>query len=284
MKSVAIVLGTYNRLACLQRAIASIRCAVGPHPYQIVVVDGGSTDGTREYLLRCYDVHMIPQSLPLKGAVRAFNEGFGYAVDQRFDYVMHLNDDAEILSAGWERNMLEWGAPIAMAIYEIERDKTIGEVAFQFDLRGDWGYDRVNGVPYANFGVIRREVGEAVAQKQGDPTGRAWWNPIYRTYGADTEFGCWIWDLGYRVHLGSGRVHDTNRQDAMRAENTGHNKHGDGERFWARWRDKDLSRHLRKFPGLYDGHVIPAPEHVVHPPPPVSQASKRRGRAGNCPR
>lgn len=230
-KSVAIVFGTFNRKALLERAVASVRTRTGPHPYQIVVVDGGSTDGSLAWLAEQPDVHTIRQEGPLTGAVIAFNLGFGYAVDEGFDYVMHLNDDAELVRGS-----------IAEAIGIMERDPKVGEVAFEFDLRGGWGFETVNGAIYANFGVIAREAGMAVARIQGDPTGRAWWNPIYRTYGADSEFGVWLWKLGYRVHPGIGlRVHDANELDELREKNLANDPdRPDSRLFWSRWRDEKL--------------------------------------------
>jgi glycosyltransferase involved in cell wall biosynthesis len=280
MKTVAIVLGTFNRLNSLQRSIASVRAAVGAHPYEIIVVDGGSTDGTREYLAQCFDVKLIRQVGPLTGAVRAFNLGFEAAVERDYHYVMHLNDDAEIITKGTGPGHMIKDAPIADAIDLMEKDATIGEVAFEHDLRGKFNWEYVNGVPYANFGVVRREAGMAVAKAQGDHTGKAWWNPIYRTYGADTEFGVWLWKLGYRVLEGAGlRVHDMNEQDALRAANTGNNKNGDSDLFWSRWRDEDLLQHV-KVPTrrqLLEG-IAPA-----KPPVPYQGRRKAGGRPGNCP-
>lgn len=293
MKSVAIVLGTYNRLGSLQRAIASIRIAVGAHPYRIVISDGGSSDGTLPYLARCADVHCIDGGL--EGAVVAFNRGFAWAVDQGFDYVMHLNDDAEIIAVK--------PPAIAAAIVLLETYPQIGEVAFEFDLRGDWGFDTVNGAPYANFGVVRREAGIAVAKAQGDPTGRAWWNPLYRTYGADSEFGCRLWQLGWWVYPARGlRVHDLQHQDALRAQNASHNRHGDSDKFWARYNHVDLRR-LVSAPvrQILERPATPppvlAPAAPAPPPPPrrrIRQPSLRRrargarvlgrgNRGGTCP-
>lgn len=241
MKPVAIVLGTYNRLACLQRAIASIRASVGAHPYCIVVCDGGSTDGTWRYLDSCRDVMMLHAGLD--GAVKAFNAGFAWAVEQRFPYIMHLNDDAEIVTAADDPDYCS-KHPIVDAIDVMEDDPTLGEVAFAIDLRGDWGFECINRAPYANFGIVRREAGMEVA-RTWDPAGEKWWNPIYRTYGADCEFGARMWQLGWTIYpCRSLRVHDVNHQDELRVANTGNNKNGDADLFWSRWRDVDLVKHV----------------------------------------
>jgi hypothetical protein len=76
MPDVGIVFGTYNRLPLLQVCISSLRPSVGSLSYEIVVVDGGSSDGTQHWA-RCQpDVVLIEQTLPLTGAVIAYNLGF----------------------------------------------------------------------------------------------------------------------------------------------------------------------------------------------------------------
>jgi glycosyltransferase involved in cell wall biosynthesis len=223
----AVVLGTYNRRAMLERAIASAHSAAGKIPITIVVVDGGSVDGSQEWLRSQSNVVLIEQQLPLTGAVRAFNLGFGYAVDQGFPFVVHFNDDAEFVT----------DAAIEKAVGILQSKPRVGEVAFEFDLRGPWGFDSIHNRWYANFGIIRREVGMDVARRQGDPTGRAWWNPIYRTYGADAELGCWIWAMGLEIERGFGlRVHDCCANDDLRQINEGHNPHRTDSRLFAqRW-------------------------------------------------
>ncbi len=152
---VSIVIPTYNRLARLCRCIAKVRANV-KLPYEIVVVDGGSTDGTRAYLAGDGGAHVILEP-EREGAVRAFNKGFKAA---KGHYVMWLNDDAHPLPGSVE-------AAVAM----IERCDDVGMVAFYHD----WSRERnvldsverdgrrysiynVRGYPYANFGLIRRSL------------------------------------------------------------------------------------------------------------------------------
>lgn len=233
MTRVAVVFGTFNRFELLKRAVASVRKAAGCLRCELIVVDGGSTDGSREWLAQQPDVTLIGQRGPLTGAVGAFNLGFGYAVDQNFDFVMHLNDDAEIVT----------DRAIEEAVRILQGNPKIGEVAFAFDLYGSWSFDHVNGKPYGNFGVIRLAAGKAVAQAQGDSTGRAWWNPRYRTYGADSEFGVWLWKLGWEVYTASNlQVHDAQAMDTLRANNEAANPNRiDSQLFWTRWGNEDYT-------------------------------------------
>jgi len=84
----SIVFGTYNRYDMVVELIESIRQRVET-PYEIVIADGGSTDGTREWLVEQPDVVIIGER-SLNGAVDAYNKAFSIAAGE---FVAHLNDD-----------------------------------------------------------------------------------------------------------------------------------------------------------------------------------------------
>lgn len=230
MLSVAIVMGTYNRRSFLQEAIESCRSAVEGLEHIFIVVDGGSDDGSRAYLACQPDVVLIGER-SLNGAVRAFNRAFAYAVDLGVPYVFQTNDDA----------VIEGNRPIQKAISWLEKDPHLGAVAFEFDTWGNFKVDQVHGKPYVNYGVIKTAAGRAVAQAQGDPSGKDWWNPIYHTYGADSEFGAWMWKLGFQIQpLKGPRVLDKHPKDALRAANEQQRiDRGDSKKFWERWRNPE---------------------------------------------
>ncbi|NOT02078.1 MAG: glycosyltransferase family 2 protein [Phycisphaerales bacterium] len=152
---VSIVIPTYNRLDRLAHTLSRIRTNVTT-PHEIIIVDGGSTDGTREFLADANGLRVILEPRR-EGAVRAFNRGFRAALGT---YVMWLNDDAHPLPGGVEA-----------AVAFIERFDHVGMVAFYHD----WNRDRnvldsvehdgmrysiynVRGYPYANFGLLRRTL------------------------------------------------------------------------------------------------------------------------------
>lgn len=92
MTDVAIVIPTLNRAPLLRDAIASaLRCE--PAPNEIVVIDCGSTDGTRA-VVRSFgdDVELVERSLP--NAASARNMGLE---STRSPYVSFLDSDDEAL-------------------------------------------------------------------------------------------------------------------------------------------------------------------------------------------
>lgn len=253
---VAIVLGTYERLGLLKRAVASIRRSVGVLEHRIIVVDGGSTDGTCEWLVEQCDISPIFQKLPLKGAVDAFNLGFAFAVYSEAPYVVILNDDDELIGPTCE---------IERAVAIMARNESIGAVAFATDLRGPWACEEWHGYPYCNKGVVRRTAGMAAARAAGDPEGCAWWSRDHHTYASDTELGLWIWRLGWSVIRGLGlRVHDNadaacKKMDSMREANVARYrdpKTGTARLFMERWGKPESLVYSREDAVQFGGRVL----------------------------
>ena len=160
-RMVSIVVPTFNRLSRLTTCIGKVRANVSI-PFELVVVDGGSTDGTREYLRHQLDLHVILERRR-EGAVRAFNKGFRAAAGT---YVMWLNDDAYPLAGSVEA---------AVDLLERSDCQDVGMAAFYHD----WDRDRnvldtveregrkysiynIRGYPYANFGLLRRSLLERI--------------------------------------------------------------------------------------------------------------------------
>ena len=154
---VSIVVPTFNRSALLARCIDKIRRNV-THAREIIVVDGGSTDGTRDWLREQNDLRVILET-QREGAVRAFNKGFRAATGH---YVMWLNDDAYPLPGAVEQ---------AIALIERCEPGEVGMVAFYHNWKSPlnvldhvehdgrtYAMCHVRGYPYANFGLLRRSL------------------------------------------------------------------------------------------------------------------------------
>ncbi len=105
VKSVGIVVVTYNRLALLKEVIAALREQTYTDA-QIVVVNNGSTDGTLAWLESQRDIITISQSN--LGGAGGFFTGMKYVVENGYRYCWIMDDDVvckpealqELLDAG----------------------------------------------------------------------------------------------------------------------------------------------------------------------------------------
>jgi GT2 family glycosyltransferase len=98
MKRASIVIPTYNQLDFLQNCISSIRKHTDM-PYEIIVVDNASTDGTAEWCRR--------EKVPFISLPR--NEGFSVACNRGLllssgDTLVLLNNYT-LVTCGWLRNL-----------------------------------------------------------------------------------------------------------------------------------------------------------------------------------
>lgn len=209
---VSVIFGTYNRKALLRRCITSVRAACDGLRYEIVICDGGSTDGTQDWLQEQQDVVLIHGNL--NGAVLAFNSCFEQSAGR---YVVALNDDVEI-----ERSAIK----IALRHFD---DPMVGQVAFSYLERGVWTTHDVHGRVYVNYGMIRSYVAKAICKICG-----GYWATVYYTYGGDTELSCWVYRLGYKIITETNaKVVDREVKDGLRVRNAAR----DQKRwfFWKRW-------------------------------------------------
>lgn len=215
--TLSIVSGTYNRRKHLQEMILSARLALPAGiGYEIVIVDGGSTDGSLDWLRAQPDVRLIEHGA-LLGAIRAFCDG---AKAAQGDYVLLANDDVVFHPLS-----------ITRAIRYLEDHPRAGIVAFADD-RPVRGYPQTfkvqytsaimpDGrgcvVPYAQVALVRRWLGDAVG----------WWGAddaimgAARTYGGDNYLSARCWEMGYSIEEVPGaQVSDKIPQDQLRHDNT----------------------------------------------------------------
>jgi glycosyltransferase involved in cell wall biosynthesis len=194
----SVVVATLNRLQWLQKCVASIAPSCEGISREIIVVDGGSTDGTLEWL-RGQDIVLIEQGMRL-GAVKAFNDGF-WAADGV--YVAALNDDCVVV-----------GPTLRLACEYLDTHEKCGQVAIPWHDIGDIdiavqhvtiGRQQVK-VIYANFGVTRRRLGDEVG----------WWGNWYH-YSGDCELSFNVLMRGYTVDaLPGGQIDHFRVQDSVR--------------------------------------------------------------------
>lgn len=112
----SILIVTYGQLELTRLCLASLQQAVGPTPFEVIVVDNGSTDGTVEYLREVENSAL----LPLRMVENSENRGFAAANNQaaalaRAERLVLLNNDT-VVTPGWLEGLLS----------HLDRDPSIG--------------------------------------------------------------------------------------------------------------------------------------------------------------
>lgn len=92
MRGVSVILPTYNRAHCIERAVNSVLCQTYPQ-WELLVVDDGSTDNTQE-IIAAYAASdervRYYRQMPNRGVSAARNEGIRQA---RYDYIAFQDSD-----------------------------------------------------------------------------------------------------------------------------------------------------------------------------------------------
>ena len=92
---ISIVTPVFNSVRWIELCLQSVRHSLKERNYEHIVVDGGSTDGTLDYLNQQNDIRLI--SGPDKGMYDALNKGMATA---RGRILGHLNADEQYDRAG----------------------------------------------------------------------------------------------------------------------------------------------------------------------------------------
>lgn len=175
-----VLVGTYNRLSLLKKVIDSIH-AQTKCPHEIIVIDGGSTDGTIDYLKSREDVTPVFQG-KLLGASRAYNEVWRQVESK---YTCWLSDDTELANGGLD-----------LAVQLLEQDPEIGMVGLKTrDVAGPWtdvpytGALSEYGILNCNHGVLPMKLLRSVG----------YFNEDYKTYLIDPDLTASILSAGKKV-------------------------------------------------------------------------------------
>lgn len=195
----SIVVGTRNRPDAFRRLVESIE-KYTPMPWELVVSDASDRPIENEPVATDETwpkIKVIPER-PRLGHVKGYNRAFREA---RGGWVIWLNDDVEVLP-DWADNaitFMEYNPHVGLGALYYEEP---GKKAFHMNL--GWG------IPYANFGILRREVGERIG----------WFDEDFYMYGADNAIAFEMLMAGYAVvGIHSARVRHHSVNDPARQEN-----------------------------------------------------------------
>jgi len=112
----SILVVTYNNLALTRLCLASIQRAAGALPFEVIVVDNASTDGTQAWLRQT----AARALLPLTVVENAHNAGFAAGNNEaarraRGDVLVFLNNDCVVVD-GW----------LEALVAHLDRDRSLG--------------------------------------------------------------------------------------------------------------------------------------------------------------
>ena len=126
---ISVVIGSYNRRKFLKPTIESVRAELINTPHEIIVIDGGSTDGTVGWLIKQKDIITIIQhnrgewrgkSVKRKSWGYFMNLGFKSATGK---YICMLSDDCLVIPGAIQNGVKLFDRSLK------KRDK-VGAVAF----------------------------------------------------------------------------------------------------------------------------------------------------------
>jgi glycosyltransferase involved in cell wall biosynthesis len=207
MIELSVVTGTYNRLEMLKRLVYSVRASARDVSYEIIAVDGGSTDGSLDWLRAQSDVKLIEHG-KLLGAIKAYDDGAALA---RGEYVVFANDDLTFIDNALRKALsFMYAHPdVGVGLFETNRRGWRWHVA---EMPAHFPDGTMTNAPYGGIMITPRWLGNTLQ----------WWSlPGARTYGGDNAFCSRSIEAGWPVVQMEGiRVNEPNLHDELKQINT----------------------------------------------------------------
>jgi GT2 family glycosyltransferase len=190
MLKLSLVTGKIERDASFQRLVDSIfACTSVKH--ELIVADASAVP----YQPQAANIRVLPEPKRM-GCTAAYNRAFQAA---RGEFVIWLNDDCEVLR-GYD----------TAAISFMESNPQIGLGALYYkEGSKDFHVNAYFGMVYANFGILRRELGEQIG----------WFDDEIPMYGNDNSLAFRVLQSGHGIAAIPGaRVIHYAIQDRYREE------------------------------------------------------------------
>lgn len=190
---ISIVLGSYNRKPFLKKAIRTIRENGLTVPYEIIVIDGGSSDGSIEYLTSQKDIITIVQhNKGYWGDQQIDSKSWGYYMNIAFrtchgKYIVMISDDC-LLIPGSIMNSYK------LFEQKLESGLNVGGVAFYW-----------RNLPYEKMYYVRQTLGHKLSINHGMYLRSALEDAgyceedKYPFYYGDGDLSLKLWKAGYSI-------------------------------------------------------------------------------------
>lgn len=187
---ISIVIGTFNRKQMLINCIESIRSNGITVPYEMIVVDGGSEDGTPNWLFHQKDILTIVQhNRVAKNGEMSLRRSWGYFMNLGFKsakgkYICMLSDDCFI-----HRDAIMNG----YHLMEADTQHTIGACAFLFRdcfIHDQFFVYEFQDKALVNHGIYRKEVLQSLGWIDEEN---------FKFYLADTDLSLKIWAKNLQI-------------------------------------------------------------------------------------
>ena len=132
------VIVTYNAMPWIDNCFQSIADSKSNIENDAFVIDNGSTDGTQSYLKEHFPWVIFRQSDDNIGFGKANNIGLQYAIDNKYDFVYLLNQDAWVANDCFERLILASKANPTFGILspsQLQADMETLDKNFSYNIR-----------------------------------------------------------------------------------------------------------------------------------------------------
>lgn len=188
---VSVVIGSYNRLEFLKTTIDTVRRDIGELLSEIIVVDGGSSDGTVDWLVQQKDVISIVQHNRGEWNGKPIErKSWGYFMNLGFraasgKYICMLSDDCLVVPGAITNG-------IKLAEEKRAKKENVGMVAFYWrnwpEQEKYWVGLAWGNRMFVNHGLYLREALEVVDFIDAEN---------FFFYHADSDLALRIWDAGF---------------------------------------------------------------------------------------
>lgn len=226
---ISVVIGSFNRRKLLELCIDAVRTELYGQSFEIIVVDGGSSDGTVEWLVQQKDIITVIQhnrgewrgkQLVRKPWAYFMNLAFKAASGQ---YICMLSDDSLIVPGAINNGIDLFDEMLAQGV-------KLGGVAFYFrdyPVRKQYAVAINVGNLYVNHGLFLKAAMEEVG----------YCDESYYFYFADTDLALKMKAAGYKIipSKTSYVEHYFEATPEIRASNNDSNKERDRLKLINKW-------------------------------------------------